>query len=659
MKEFSVARWLVLALAGALVAGSLALPTHPPAATADAPMDFWEAAGRGLVSVVMVNETFVVQGNTLTQAAGILVTNFAEVAVNISEETVLMSPHPSQSPPPDPSSTTADASLTAGIVPAHGSLLYSAGKYVLPGWLSGPSWWDLEELQFWKAGVEFHVGGETLPFGLRALVEHPYYNSQGDNTQTAIYAYLRSYPTVVVGKQPLWASTNGSAGQTVRVRIDATNMAVWAVDDSYAANVNVTDGIIEDTVPAGWSVEEGSFSTPRPWITSNPDGSTTLRWNDSIGGAARNYTGNNYSEPTDYSTVTHFYTLVAPALGAGSAELPRALSDMNRSGTPDAHSAVVVIAGNQPPTADAGGPYTGNEGDVIVLNASKSKDPDGDPLQFRWSYTDNGTWDTPWSSNPTASVRYTDEFSGHARVEVSDGYSTVDAVAAVTIANVPPEIRSLTASSAAAADFRLIVAGEKYHDVTLHLTANGTDLADLRVVRQPGDPANLSADTGMLSLNVTRPIVVTVLYTPSDDPVNGQPNGANPAWVVITLPNGTSFWKFHNFNVKHASTWTWNLGDLRGSVIATGLTLRAHLYDPGADTLTAHWDFGDGTNLTQVFPNGPSGDSPEAVVGGAAPMDLIAAVSHEFPAGQTFTVTLTVTDADGASTTATLAVTVS
>ncbi len=659
MQGVLVARWFVLILAGSLVVGSLAFPSHPAATPADAPMDFWEAAGRGLVTVVMENENINIEGHNLTQAAGIRVTNNADVAVNISEETVLMSPHPSQSPPPDPANTTPDASLTPGIVPAHGSVLYSVGRYVLAGYLSGPIWWDLEEMETWNAGVAFRVGGETLPFGLRELVEHPYYNGPGNNTQTAIFAYLRSYPTVVVGKLPLWTSTNGSAGQTVRVRIDATNLAVWSEDDTFSANVNLTNGIVEDTVPAGWSVEEGSFSIPRPWVVNNTDGSTTLRWNDSIGGADVPYTDHNYSQPTDYSTATHFYTLVAPALGAGTADLPRAVSDMTRTGTPDAHSAGVGIAGTQPPTAAAGGPYAGNEDDVIVLNASKSTDSEGDPLRFRWSYTDNGTWDTGWSSDPTARVRYTDEFTGQARVEVSDGFSTADAVASVTIANVPPAILSLTASSVTSADFRLIVAGEKYHDVTLHLTANGTDLADLRVVRQPGDPANQSAATGMLSLNASQPVVVTVLYTPSDDPVNGQPNGASPAWVVITLSNGTSFQMFHNFNVKHESTWTWNLGDLRGSLGVPGVTLRAHLYDPGADTLTATWDFGDGTSLTQVFPNGPSGDNPEAVMGGAAPVDLIAAVSHEFRGGSSFTVTLTVTDADGASTTATLVVTTS
>ncbi len=657
MREFFSGRSLALLLAGAVVVGALAVANAPSPRTSGGSLDFWEAAGRGLVTVVMVNETFTVNGHVVTQPAGILVTNTADVPVDIPEEAVLMSPHPSQSPPPDPLNTTADATLMNGTVPAHGSLLYSAGQYVLPGYLSGPIWWDLEEMQFWKEGVAFRVGGETLPFALRTLVENPFYNGPGDNTQTAIWEHLRSYPSVVVGKLPLYAITNGSAGQKVRVRIDATNMAVWSTDDTFTADVNVTRGIVEDNVPAGWSVEEGGFSIPPDIWTNNSDGSMVVGWYESLP-AAEVSNQNNPDLPTPYVNVTRFYTLLTPQLDTGSATLPRAESDMNRTGVPDAHSAPIVVMGNTPPVANAGGPYTGKEGDTIVLSAAASSDPDGDPLQYRWSFTDNGTWDTAWSSDPTASVRYTDEFTGNARVQVTDGRSTVDAAASVTIENVAPSILSLTAATAeASANFRLVVAGEKYHDVTLHLTANGSDLADLRVVRAPGDPANESKETGMLSLNLTKPVVVTVVYTPADDPVNGQPNGANPTWLTVTLANGSSVRWFHNFNVRHTSTWTWSLGDLRSSLFPGGLMLRAHLYDPGADTLTAQWDFGDGTNLTQVFPNGPAGDTPEAVVGGLDPMDLIATASHRFAEGQTFKVTLTVTDADGASTTATLVVT--
>ncbi len=661
MKEFTAVRPLVLLLAGAIVVGAAALGgvLVPGPATTPQPMGFWEAAARGLVTVVMVNETFNEAGHTVTLPVGIDVTSTADVPVVLSEEAVLLSPHPSQSPVPPLSSLTQDVALSMATVPAHGTLTFGYGPFVLAGYITGPTWWCLEEMRFSRAGVTFQAGGETLPFGLRTLVEHPYYHSSSDNTQTAVWAYLRSYPSVVVGKLPLWSSVNGNAGQTVHVRIDATNLAVWATDDTFTANVNVTNGLIEDLVPAGWSVEEGSYSVAPDKIVNNANGTQTLEWNEALP-AAQVSTSVNPNLPTPFVTVTRQYTLVSPALETGNVSLPRATSDVNRSGTVDAHSApvIVYVPPNTPPIANAGGPYSGNEGDTIHLTAAASHDPDGDPLQYRWSFTNNGSWDTAWSSSPTASVTYTDEFTGQVRVEVSDGHALVNATAPVTIANVPPSILSLTSSAMATASFRLVVAGEKWHDVRLIVRSGGTTVVSLRAVRAPGDPSSESVSSGNVTFNLTKPITAWALYTPADDPVNGQPNGATPTWVIVTLANGTAVTFFHNFNVCHPSTWNWTLGGLSTVLGRGGLTFSAHLHDPGADALTAQWSFGDGTNVTQVFPNGPAGDSPETPVGGT-PMDVLATVAHTYPAPGSYTVTLTVTDADGATVAATLTVHVS
>ena len=383
MKELVTIRPMVLLVAGMVVMGALALAgSAGPGPRDAAPITFWEAAARGFVSAVMVNETFTLAGHSETLPVGIKVTNTADVPVVITEEPVLLSPSPSQSPQPGPSDTTANAALSLATLPAHGSVLFSYGEYVAAGSLSGPPWWDLEEMQSTREGVAFQIGGETLPFALRTLVEHPYYHAGADNTQMALWAYLRSYPTVVVGKLPLWSTVAHTAGQTVRVRIDATNLAVWATDDAYAANVNVTKGLIEDNVPAGWTVEEGSFFPVRPdHIVTNADGSQTLEWNAAL--PAPEVSGDwdaDLSVP--YLNVTRLYTLVSPALDAGNYTMPRALSDMNQTGTPDAHSAplIVFVPPNAPPVADAGGPYLGNEGDTIVLSAWASRDPDGDAL---------------------------------------------------------------------------------------------------------------------------------------------------------------------------------------------------------------------------------------------------------------------------------------
>jgi VCBS repeat-containing protein len=55
---------------------------------------------------------------------------------------------------------------------------------------------------------------------------------------------------------------------------------------------------------------------------------------------------------------------------------------------------------NQPPTADANGPYSVAEGGSVILDGSGSSDPDDDPMTFAWDLDNNGTFETS-GQNPT------------------------------------------------------------------------------------------------------------------------------------------------------------------------------------------------------------------------------------------------------------------
>ena len=105
---------------------------------------------------------------------------------------------------------------------------------------------------------------------------------------------------------------------------------------------------------------------------------------------------------------------------------------------PDPDEPGTYIIPNQPPIADANGPYVGNEGSPVTFDASGSSDPDGDPLQYRWDFNNDGTWDTGWSINPIASYTWNDDYSGTAKLEVNDGELTDTDTASVTVNNVAP-----------------------------------------------------------------------------------------------------------------------------------------------------------------------------------------------------------------------------
>jgi hypothetical protein len=62
-------------------------------------------------------------------------------------------------------------------------------------------------------------------------------------------------------------------------------------------------------------------------------------------------------------------------------------------GTSDHDPQVATFVVNDPPTVDAGGPYTVNEGSSVALTATGT-DPEGQLLTYAWDLDNNGTFET-------------------------------------------------------------------------------------------------------------------------------------------------------------------------------------------------------------------------------------------------------------------------
>jgi hypothetical protein len=76
--------------------------------------------------------------------------------------------------------------------------------------------------------------------------------------------------------------------------------------------------------------------------------------------------------------------------------------DQNYNGSTDGFVTKISmepVTCNQPPTADANGPYIVNEGEAVTLTGS-GVDPDNDPLTYAWDLDNNGTFET-MEQNPT------------------------------------------------------------------------------------------------------------------------------------------------------------------------------------------------------------------------------------------------------------------
>jgi len=323
-----------------------------------------------------------------------------------------------------------------------------------------------------------------------------------------------------------------------------------------------------------------------------------------------------------------------------------------------------VIVDNVPPTIEPFGPFEVDEGSPITLHATAT-DVGSDDLTFTWSFEygptfqrtfyndgigpdpDKSPWGTfPFSVQDSAGWTYGDDGVFKVTLTVADddgGIATYETTVAVN--NVAPTIDDVQAY--VIANITLRVAGEKWHDVCMNLVHNGNVESAACVVRYPGSPDDQSKTiTGRIQLIGDFKIVL--YYTPDDDPINGQPNGANPVWVIIKFPGGDEVRLHHTFNVRHPDTWVWTLDDIRPYLVGQEITFNATASDVGSDDLTFTWSWSDGApDVSTTCFNDGTGPDPYPSPNGTFPFTATDVAKHTYSAAGTYTVTLSVNDDDG------------
>ncbi len=112
------------------------------------------------------------------------------------------------------------------------------------------------------------------------------------------------------------------------------------------------------------------------------------------------------------------------------------------------HDPVVVgLTPNAPPTVDAGGPYSVNEGGSVTLTATGS-DPNGDSLTYAWDLDNNGSFETNGQSVSFDASLLDGPSSYTVKVEATDPLGlSAESTATVNVVNVAPTVAASFGSS--------------------------------------------------------------------------------------------------------------------------------------------------------------------------------------------------------------------
>ena len=281
-----------------------------------------------------------------------------------------------------------------------------------------------------------------------------------------------------------------------------------------------------------------------------------------------------------------------------------------------------VIPANTPPTANAGGPYSVDEGGSVPVNASGS-DPEGDPLTFAWDLDNDGTFETPGQSVTFLAAGLDGPSSHTIAVQVTDdgGLSDTDQTT-VEVLNVAPTAIFANISGA----------------------VNEGETTTLAFSNQFDPSAADAAASFWYSYDCTDDGTFEISDDSAASFVCHYPdNGTFTARGRIKDKDGG----FTDYTVEVTVN---NTAPTVGEIFApldpvqvnTEIGVSADFTDPGVlDTHTAVWDWGDGSQCNTA--TDPDCSVTESSGSGSA------TGNHTYTTPGVYTVKLTVTDKDGDS----------
>jgi PKD repeat protein/KaiC/GvpD/RAD55 family RecA-like ATPase len=367
----------------------------------------------------------------------------------------------------------------------------------------------------------------------------------------------------------------------------STRVRVIPVTSSRNTN-GIDFATINVTLPSGWSYMPGSAYNPYDETITlcSVDGKDRLKWN--LDNNVYRYSGNQ-SMAQNYIEFNVTAPHIASIYNFTVTSMITSLIEL-RTTIETQHIYAVV---KTPPNATfTYSPTTPLTGENVTFNATSSLDLDGQIVGYFWDFGDGNT-----STDNIATHSYADNGTYTVTLTTTDNDGLNDtALGTITVQNRPP-IAQFT-ESAEIVDT----------DVVIYFNASESYDLDGFVVSYVWDFGDDANSTGAL-VNHTYADdgIYTVVLTVTDD--DGATASANTTKTILNRPPVAIFTESAETVYTHELIY-FNASDS---------------YDPDGTIISHFWDFGDRTNATGKV------------------------VSHAYLDNGNYTVTLVVTDGDGAT----------